>query len=85
MLGSLYQGGTAQLFGGLSQDVRSLSSLEIDDQGVKAPNSLGGSNPGCEAFEMFVHLSLESSLVCLGSESQHMRQHEVSEGFGSVF
>lgn len=44
------------VLGGLSEAMRPLGSLGLDDQGVKAPNSLGSSIPDCEVFEMFVHL-----------------------------
>lgn len=48
---------TSQLFGGMSQGVRSPSSLGTEDQWVKVPSCLRGSIPGCEICVMFANLS----------------------------
>lgn len=49
---------------GLSEAVRPLGGLGIDDQGVKAPNRLGNSITGCEVFEMFVNLYPKNWMQC---------------------
>lgn len=60
--------------GDLSQDGRAPSSLGINYQGVKTLTNLGNSTPGYEVFEMFAHFYPKSSVMYLGSRSQHRRQ-----------
>lgn len=53
----------AQLFRGLSQDIKYLSGLEVNDQGVEPPNSLGSDISSCKVFEMVVHLCHQRKVI----------------------
>lgn len=56
-LGSLCPGYHISAVWGMSQGVRSPSSLGTEDQWVKVPSCLRGSIPGCEICVMFANLS----------------------------